>query len=778
MLQTYSDGKMSYAELSRCLGLDEQNVKIIGNSLCDTQTAMNVEGGYALKSRMLEQIVQFIKLQCDGIIPTLELFYEGYKTSHCGVLMQHISTHVRLELEDVREMIREIFGDSRNSFNLDPSIILLNDESSGQPVEVANQKVLNLKKKQEEQYILSSLLGVTLPVQLDYLFSDYDGQTVQSTVQSLCNTKKLQGMLHHSTYTPNIYITLQRKAVDSFFSMNGFLTEKKCIGFGVAKNRVEQIVKESFVSTRMQLSFCSGSVSLHYFLQPNATALKSSIINAKQICLPLEEAIQSAVLNKSFTDLKSLISEELAACEEDMIMLMKNVLVHQLENGNDNLHDDYRKGVTIVRRDIALFFTAPMIDQAMKLLSPLIEDYAKRRAKEIAQQKKQVLDECIRLVEVAKCISDTFPDLLDIQQQYETNHIKGSTLEVEELMWSPPTAMNDGPLIEFCRHAFDIDTVRVKCHRAIKAESLALQHKVNASSMLEGATSTYNKEEAFESSFRDMCHLLQLFAKGIQTLEGKVQSSNTSDHALINDMKSELLLTCGSCIAKRITEYCMFKHAVTDDQKDALVFICKEAGLPHREHGFCIPVDIGTLAFPSISLECKPDEKGKVRAPLPYLKSLFPSSVGMNVVKVWSLCSGAEQNDGQHKLDAFIEHLNENCLSLVGIPFALLDKKNEKRLLATRRERISDLLQHATDKELVLLTSISFLFQLSKNSSIAGKSTMHLVLTVVLIGDKKIPKAIIETLVKLKGDDSDVLIDEVKKFGTAKNIKALSSMIT
>jgi hypothetical protein len=110
------------------------------------------------------------------------------------------------------------------------------------------------------------------------------------------------------------------------------------------------------------------------------------------------------------------------------------------------------------------------------------------------------------------------------------------------------------------------------CTRAIKAETIAIQHKVIASSMLEGAAGTQNKEDAFESSFRDMCYLLQLFLKGIHTIKGRVHVDVTFDSDIIETMKSELLRNCGSCLAKRITEYCMFKNAVQEKQKTALLF--------------------------------------------------------------------------------------------------------------------------------------------------------------------------------------------------------------
>jgi hypothetical protein len=190
-------------------------------------------------------------------------------------------------------------------------------------------------------------------------------------------------------------------------------------------------------------------------------------------------------------------------------------------------------------------------------------------------------------------------------------------------------------------------------------------------------------------------------------------------------------------------------------------------------------MDHGTLAFPSIPLNCEADENRNPREPLVYLKSLFSPSVGLNLVTMWSLCSNSDrQHDNPHNLDAFIDHMSETCLALVGIPFSILDKKIEKRMLASRRQCISDLLQYTSEKEQVLLSSTVFLFQLSKNASIVGRGTIHLVLNSVLGRDKKIPQSVTNTLFKLNSEgDAEGLIATVKKFATAKNIKALTTVV-
>ena len=527
-------------------------------------------------------------------------------------------------------------------------------------------------------------------------------------------------------------------------------------------------------SISSKLIFCSASA----MEKPNAILLNSSIIDTKQTCLPLEDAIQSSVLNASFVDFRSILPDDFTICEEDLLMLVKDILVNQLKLRDDNVYEEYCKGVTVMTSTVALFFSETMTQQARKLIPPLIEEYARCKAFEKTQQVETLDQKIISLNDVAKAISDAFPELSDVQQHYEITHNKKSFFESSELLWSHnDSATTDGPLVEFCRNFLDLTELHIACQRAIKAETIAIQHKANVKFTRDGAASIQNKEEAFESSFRDMCYMLQLFAKGIQTMEGK--TNLTSEVEILERMKSNLLLSCGSCLAKRITEYCLFKHAVTEEQTKTLLYNCAETGQPQRDHNFCIPVDLGCLAFPSFTLSCMADPNGKSREPLVHLKSLFPPGVGIHLMQIWSLCSanGSPANN-KGNLDAFIDHLKEMCLPLVGIPFSTLDKKTEKRLLAARRQCISDLLQYTRDKEEVLLSAIVFTFQLSKNASLVGRTTIKLALDAVFNGDKKISQSLIDLLNKLEESaHDDNLIDAVKRIGTAKNIKSCSELI-
>lgn len=176
MLHTYSDGKMSIADIGIYLGLDEQNVKVVGESLYEQQV-IKVECGYALKSALVAQLVNIINLRCGGsysdqsagVYPTLDAV-GGQSQISCGVSIQQLAREMLIAEQDVGKLLLELFDYGEKSSTLDPSIVLLTDGSTGEPSEVANQQVLDLMKDLFEKQVLSALRGVTTPVSVSIFF--------------------------------------------------------------------------------------------------------------------------------------------------------------------------------------------------------------------------------------------------------------------------------------------------------------------------------------------------------------------------------------------------------------------------------------------------------------------------------------------------------------------------------------------------------------------------------------------------------------------------------
>ena len=148
------------------------------------------------------------------------------------------------------------------------------------------------------------------------------------------------------------------------------------------------------------------------------------------------------------------------------------------------------------------------------------------------------------------------------------------------------------------------------------------------------------------------------------------------------------------------------------------------------EADFCLPVDLGTLRNRKVYF-CS---KGQQRDPLPLLREELPGSVGVALSRQWILCGGecyegGEKNNNQMgeaayfrpgTVAGFLAHVHENCLPVIGLPFAKLDKKSEKKFLHARRQRLVVLLEETSDVGLALDLAVMLLYQLAKNLVVSG----------------------------------------------------------
>ena len=426
---------------------------------------------------------------------------------------------------------------------------------------------------------------------------------------------------------------------------------------------------------------------------------------------------------------------------------------------------------------------------ANTILDPLVESYSKQRAREIVESRSvgaaargskkgksssQTIasttsdEDLVPLRHVANCIGEHYPDLLQLQQTYEEDF--GGADSSISLSWNPEEASTDkkcdGPLIEFCRVAI-YSQIQRKCTRAVKAEVASLdsaRHGVSVSERSVGAAKQMDTQEAFEHKFKDLCHLLQLLAKTIESFSAKSVFSCTE----ICSLKRELLVGIGSNFAKTVTEYCLYKHNVQEGSHALAFDYAQGLGRP--------PVDM--LDFPSVSLQYKHVEGGKAKDPLLYLRELLPGSSGLSLVRIWELIEVKDDDKVNENLDELITHLTETCLTLVGIPFSIIDKKTEKKVMTQRRQGLIERIEKSQDPGEILNTCVVLIYQNTRNLVIAGQTMISLVLN-LFEEEKKIPKKVTDVLLKLKQEGSNVspeLLALAKQFGTAKNSKALSGM--
>ncbi len=127
-----------------------------------------------------------------------------------------------------------------------------------------------------------------------------------------------------------------------------------------------------------------------------------------------------------------------------------------------------------------------MITKCKELLTPLVEEYSKVRAKETMKNENATSGESsgeeylVPLTDVAKSVGNKYPALMDLQNQYD--YARNNNNDGNTLLWSANT--NDGPLVEFCRRALFSGEFQRLCTRSVKAESdrlNAIQHGVSVS---------------------------------------------------------------------------------------------------------------------------------------------------------------------------------------------------------------------------------------------------------------------------------------------------------
>mmetsp|Transcript_24032 Transcript_24032/g.37666 ORF Transcript_24032/g.37666 Transcript_24032/m.37666 type:complete len:803 (+) Transcript_24032:2-2410(+) len=752
VLKIHGD-RLSAEEMATWLGMEEDDVIDIGDALCVDQSEEH-------------------KGQCKDEVDFICKIYRTSKKNYHYALVKRLR-------HDIEERTKWQSGETLE-YAVPKQSSLLSD-TIAQEMELTSDDVMRLSHGITttlvsplndhlylENQVLASLSGHTAPTSLEKLFDDKDLALVIPITRTLCQQGRLPGNVSASSnnvvYTPDVFTHFQRNVIDSFFRTNGYITEKKCVGAGLSRNRMECFVKESF---------------------PSAALLAHTVIDPGIICQPLEVAIQSAALNFGYADLRALIPLDVASNNDDVEQVINGCLVDALKLQQDTAtYDAFMKGTTIINTDIALFFSHDMSKESVKMLDEEIERYSKQRAKEIVDNKigmdafgkkgKPAISppgstdtNVISLREVVNCIGNNYPDLKQSQQEYEVGSCESS------LSWtSEEVGSCDGPLIEFCRTVLYRD-VECKCSRAVRAEVASLEstrHGVSVSNRAVGAAKQMDTQEEFETSFKDLCHLLQIMSKTIENFSAR--DLFTSEE--ITSMKRELISGMGSCLARLLTEYCMYRNNVE---------AARTFAYSHQDNNITssigTPAHVSALDFPSFSLQFNPADGGQQNNPLQHLRESLPGSSGLNLVRLWKICSDDYDGDkdGDELLEQFISHLEDSCLTLVGIPFSVLDKKTEKKILAARRQGLIERLEKSSQLDEILSISVILIYQQVKNSMISGKTMTSMVMN--RFGqEKKIPTRVTEVLLNLKRENSasPELLHLVKQFGNAKNSKALAAI--
>lgn len=343
-------------------------------------------------------------------------------------------------------------------------------------------------------------------------------------------------------------------------------------------------------------------------------------------------------------------------------------------------------GSLIVGNGEALFFSGGMIEHIQTNLIPaVIESYAKDQAKilmdatlemtnqETHNEPKANRKSCrtvrksgkvkedrgrfkmsgledtrstIPISRVASAIADYYSDLSDIQDNFDRK--KNSSIKPS---WDTDYC---GPLFCFCQIVIWNVQFERDCSSAIRAEMDRLE-ATTIRNRKQGATKFKCIEESFEESFKAACQFLQVLAKQTRYMINHSETDDETATVLVEDWLSG----CGTDFARRITEYCLFKH---DIEEKTFAFLKDE--IDSTEFCFYSEPDNGKLRFSRSFLHCPQINDMKIQDPLKMLRDRLPGSVGVGLAKLWSLTGGKNYHGGTRpgNFELFLQHIEDSCL--------------------------------------------------------------------------------------------------------------------
>jgi len=514
------------------------------------------------------------------------------------------------------------------------------------------------------------LLDVREPIKLHDLTLniDWDSHHILEHIQLLCENQELDGEIHLDSsssssaagaiYIPNSYKKNQTDFIESYYQINGYVTVEQAAKAGISIKRLEK---------------CILNIQNH-----QAIILQNCIVHSDIIIAPIQDIIEECLQMSSFADLSLHVPADLLCYKEDLSTIMNK---YSLKNSTLDtvayLQEELQSGCFIITNDEVLFFSSGMIAHMnAEILPPLIEDFAKTRALEIAdtlennnshshhkkknldnesnkdktnkqrvgrsakaakikskRSKKKSLDDnnadchshgapkadLVPLATVARSISEHYPDLIDIQESHggiadaddSSIQLKWNTLENEEENFG-------GPLYEFCRVALNNAQFEKNCSNAVDAELEKIIKTRKGASMTSNAhgAKSRNIEDLFHESYPSSCYFVQIAAKYYTTVISDLESNSEVTNAITNDV----LKVC-ALFAQRLTEYCIFKHAL--DEENIFVFSNDQIYTDTSGNGeskeFYLPIDTTRLHFPSVFLSCSLDDSGASQDPLQLL---------------------------------------------------------------------------------------------------------------------------------------------------------------
>ncbi|KAL4145024.1 hypothetical protein PRNP1_012698 [Phytophthora ramorum] len=270
-------GRLSLTELEKLVDVDRSHVDKQAGALCrgsrghkDTYHVVN-NGEELLTSWYL-----------DGIMEDTDVLLQESGTTSIGDLAQQFGFAV----DYMREVVRSRLGSILKARERDN--VLYTDSY------VAAQKAR----------VRGVFAAVTRPVFVPDLLRSFsfDEAVASDALSELIQTKVLMGTMRGREYVPYVFMAAQRESVYSFFQQNGYLEHARARELQVS--RPYDFLKKRF---------------------PDAVSLQESVVS-RALQLQLEGAVEAAVNDGTFVDVRLLLPSALPAVDVGLLLAMTPAL--------------------------------------------------------------------------------------------------------------------------------------------------------------------------------------------------------------------------------------------------------------------------------------------------------------------------------------------------------------------------------------------------------------------------------------------------------------------
>jgi hypothetical protein len=274
--------------------------------------------------------------------------------------------------------------------------------------------------------------------------------------------------------------------------------------------------------------------------------------------------------------------------------------------------------------------------------------------------------------------------------------------------------------------------------------------------------SSVENTTCFEASFAQNCYTIQLLSKyALDTTSDETEECHYFLSRVAANFTASLTAFCLLKSGSR-KDFILTKHG---NEGNINEFFGEISLVPVRQ------IDVG------ICLSCKKEVYNNEEGVLQALCNALPSCSGDYLAKMWLLCGmydGGFTEDDSHnasmysnraKVHEFILHAEQSCLSIVGIPFKIMDKKHEKKILIQRKRQMQEMLKAENDPNKAKELSMLILLQRMKNLAIPQLRESHIQ---DLLEEKKTTESMSEIIRNAMDSDLESSIDAIKELALCK----------